>query len=142
MSLTFTDAEGAFATWVNTQTAGLVGDGNPMPKGLMLNRLRTAPPAPYGYLTLAGGGTGLGAENPDQRARLSVRIYGPTKESASRAAAAYADVLVTQLAGRQIPVPAGDAFLLVADDPTGPLWAPDGDEPAYLVDIDVYLRPV
>lgn len=137
---TFVDAEGAFAAWVNAQT-DLVGPGNPLPKGALLNRLRTAAPAPYVWLTQVGGGAGMGAESPDQRARMSGRVYGPTKESAGVAAAAYAEVLVSRLAGQQIPVPGGAAVLLVGDDLTGPLWAPDGDEPAYLVDVDVYLRP-
>lgn len=138
MPATFGDAEGAIQAWINTQTA-LVGAGKPLPKGALLNHLRTAAPAPYVLITLAGGGTGLGAESADQRARISGRVYGPTKESAGKAAAAYAETIATGLAGRQVTAPG--AVLLVGDDIVGPLWAPDSDEPAYLVDFDLYLRP-
>lgn len=139
MTTTFVDAEGAFAAWVNSQ-AGLVGVGNPLPKGALLNRMRGAAPVCYVLLSIVGGGTAFGAEVPCQRARLSGQVYGNTKEAAAAAAVAYADTLITGLAGRRITV--GGAELLVGDNLTGPLWTPDFDEPRYLVDIDVYFRPV
>lgn len=140
MATTFADAEAAMKAWVNAQTATLVGAGNPLPKGAVLERLRGAADVCYVLLGIAGGGTGMGAESPDMRARISGQIYGPSKGKAGAAAAAYADALLWGLNGRPYLVP-GVATILVVDDIQGPLWIPDAGEPRYLVDCDVWLRP-
>lgn len=134
----FVDAEGVVARWVNAQTTDLVGPGRPLPKGATLRRLHGAAAACYAWLALVGGAPTWGVENPDQRARVSAQVYGPTKEAAAVAAAAYANA-VAALDGTSVTVAGG--ALLVADNLTGPLWAPDRDEPRYLVDADFYLRP-
>jgi predicted Na+-dependent transporter len=138
LAQTFTDAEGAVMRWVNAQTTDLVGVGHPLPKGAHVNRLRGAAAACYAWLSQVGGSTSFGVENADQRARISAQIYGPTKEAAAAAAVAYANA-VAALGGAPAAVPG--AVLLAADNVTGPLWAPDFDEPRYLVDADFYLRP-
>jgi hypothetical protein len=139
MTTTYVDAEGLVADWVN-RSANLVGDGRPLAKGAHLAaRLTGALSACYALLDQVGGGTAGGAENPDQRARISVQIYGPTKAAAAAAAAAYAD----QLAGFTRPWTNANGTILSVDDTSiaGPTWVPDVDEPRYLVDADFYVRP-
>jgi hypothetical protein len=139
---TFADAEGAVKAWVNTLT-DLVGTGKPLAKGAHLSAdpLHGARTVCYALLNQVGGSTALAAENPDQRARISARIYGPSKEAAALAAAAYANALVALAAGPAVAVTG--ALILSADPDTisGPLWTPDFGEPRYLVDADFYLRP-
>lgn len=141
MAVTYADAEKALADWVNAQTADLVGTGKPLTKGALLNRMRGAAQVCYLYVSQVGGSHAFGAESPDLRARMGGQVFGPNKESAARAATAYAEALTAKLAGTSYTV-AGVATILVADNITGPLWAPDRDEPRYLVDVDLYLRPV
>jgi hypothetical protein len=124
--------------WINSLTGSLVGQGRPLVKGASVNQLRGAATACYAWLSQVGGSDAFGAENPDQRARVSAQVYGPTKESAANAAAGLADA-ISNLSGDPALLPG--ALVLVADAITGPLWAPDGDEPRYLVDADYYLRP-
>ena len=141
MTTSFVDAEGLVADWVNRQTS-LVGEGRPLPKGAHLtSRLTGALSACYARLMQVGGGRALGAENPDQVARISAEIYGPTKEAAAEAAAAYADALVTKLVGKPWSNRAGTILFIDDDSLAGPVWAPDIDEPRYLVDCDFYVRP-
>jgi len=135
--VTYVDAEAAVAAWVNTQTGTLVGEGRPLSKGAHLHELRGAATACYARLSVVGGAATLNAENPDHRARISASIFGPTKEAAAAAAVAYANAL-RGLDGR--PATMGAATGLVADAVVGPLWAPDGAGPRYLVDADFYLR--
>lgn len=142
---TFTDAEAAVRAWVNTQTPDLVGPGHPLAKGAVLNRLTGARTVAYALLAQVGGGTAFGAENPDQRARISALIHADTKEAAALAAMAYADkvVALAKQGGRLVTV-SGALVLLYADQDsiTGPLWQPDLDEPRYMVDADFYLQAV
>jgi hypothetical protein len=139
---TFADAEGAAKAWINTLT-DLVGQGKPLAKGAHLSAdpLHGARNVCYALLNQVGGSTALGAENPDQRARISARIYGPSKEAASLAATAYANALVALATGG--PVAVTGALIVTVDPDTiaGPLWTPDFGEPRYLVDADFYLRP-
>lgn len=137
---TFADAEGAVFQWVNTLTTTLVGPGNPLPKGATLDQLRGAAPDCYAWISQVGGGTWFGAENPDQRARISAQVYGPTKQSALLAAAAYAEALVG-LNGRPVAVTGARILLVDSDTISGPLWLPDTDLPRYVVDADFFLRP-
>ncbi len=139
---TFADAEGAVKAWVNSLT-DLVGKGKPLAKGAHLSAdpLHGARNVCYALLNQVGGSTALGAENPDQRARISARVYGPSKEAAALAAVGYANALVALATGAAVAV---SAALIVTVDPdtiAGPLWAPDFGEPRYLVDADFYLRP-
>lgn len=138
---TFVDAEAAAAAWINSLTDTLVGVNNPLTKGAHLHALRGAAVAPYALLSLLPGSTAFGAENPDHRARISASVYGPTKESATRAALAYADALLT-LDGR--PQSMGVAAVGLVVDPdsiTGPYWSPDQAGPRLICDADFYLRP-
>lgn len=141
MTTTFVDAEGLVADWVNRQS-DLVGEGNPLPKGAHLtDRLTGALSACYALLMQVDAGRALGAENADQLARISAQIYGPTKEAAAGAAVAYADALVTRLAGKPWSSTAGTILFVDDDSLSGPSWSPDFDEPRYLVDCDFYVRP-
>ena len=135
----FTDAEAAIRDWVNSLTTTLVGEGNPLAKGAHLHELRGAATTCYALLSIVGSGTAFGVENPDHRARLSASIYGPSKETATRAAVAYANAL---LALDGAPVVMTGATCLVVDPATitGPLWSPDRVGPRLLCDADVYLR--
>lgn len=142
MTTSFVDAEGLAADWCNSRTA-LVGDGNPLPKGAHLQtRLTGALTVCYALLSLVGGGATGGAENADQVARISAQIYGPTRAAAAKAAAAYADALVTGLAGKPYATTNGVILGVDPDSIAGPTWVPDFDEPRYLVDADFYVRPV
>lgn len=141
MTFTFVDAEGLVADWVNRQSS-LVGEGRPLAKGAHLqSRLTGALTVCYALLEQVGSGRALGAENADQVARISAQIYGPTKEAAARAAAAYADALVTNLVGKAWSCPIGTILFIDDDSIAGPTWTPDVDEPRYLVDCDFYVRP-
>jgi hypothetical protein len=74
-------------------------------------------------------------------ARISARIYGPSKEAAALAAAAYANALVALATGAAAAVPGAQILTVDPDTISGPLWTPDFGEPRYLVDADFYLRP-
>lgn len=139
MTTSFVDAEGLAADWLNRQ-ADIVGEDRPLPKGAHLSaRLTGALSACYALLMQVGGSTANGAENPDQVARISAQIYGPTKAAAATAAAVYADALANRLAGRPFVTVAGT--ILFVDNISGPTWSPDFDEARYLVDADFYVRP-
>lgn len=142
--MTYVDAEGVVKNWVNAQTFDLVGEGHPLPKGALLNRLQGAAPAAYVALSLVGGTPDMGAEDPDHRARISGSVYGRTKEAASTAAVAYANkVAGLALTGSPLVTVQGALVrLLTADSIVGPLWLPDLDEPRYVVDADFYLQLV
>jgi hypothetical protein len=137
----FVDAEGAIADWINRQTDDLVGVGHPLTKGAMLIRQRGAASVCYALITIVGGGTTGGAENPDQVARISAQIFGPSKEDAAAAAVAYANTVIARLNGSPYVLPTAVILGADPDSLSGPLWAPDFDEPRYLVDIDFVVRP-
>jgi hypothetical protein len=138
---TFVDAERALAGWVNSLTGSLVGEGHPLVKGAHLHELRGAATSCYLLLAIVGSTTGLGAEDPDHRARLSGLVFGPTKESATSAAVAYANALLA-LDGRPVPMTGATCLVVDPDSITGPLWSPDRAGPRLLVDVDVYFRPL
>lgn len=138
MAVTYVDPLGPFQEWVNAQ-ADLVGEGNPLPKGATLRRQRGATPAAYVWISQVGGVHAGSAESPDLQARIGGQVFGATEEATARAAAAYAEVVSTRLSGAQTV--SGDARLLVVAGITGPSWAPDRDEPRYLVDVELILRP-
>lgn len=134
---TFVDAEESVRSWINSLTSTLVGEGKPLTKGAHLHELRGAANVCYAQLQLTGGSAALGAENSDHRATISALIYGPTREAAALAAVAYAEA-VNGLDGRSTA--AGSATCLVADNISGPAYAPDGALPRYLVSAEFYLR--
>jgi hypothetical protein len=140
---TFADAEGAVKAWVNSLTTDLVGAGKPLAKGAHLSAdpLHGARNVCYALLNQVGGGAAFGAENPDQRARISARIYGPSKEAAALAAAGYANALVALATGAAVAVSGAQILTVDPDTISGPLWTPDFGEPRYLIDADFYLRP-
>lgn len=138
MALTYVDPLGPYQAWVNAQT-DLVGVGKPLGKGAVLRRQRAATPTCYVHIMQAGTARVGGAESPDMRARIGGQVFGPTEEAAAKAAAAYAEMVSARLDGT--PVVSGDARFLTVDSIVGPLWAPDRDEPRYLVDVELILRP-
>lgn len=138
---TYVDAEAAVAAWVNSLTDTLVGVNNPLAKGAHLHELHGAAKVCYARLTLIGGSPTLGVENPDHRARISASVYGPNKESATRAAIGYANALLT-LDGRSQQLGVSVVGLVVdSDSITGPFWSPDKAGPRLICDADFYLRP-
>lgn len=139
MSPAVVDAERAIKEWINQQ-ADLSGPGKLLAKGATLARLQGALTATYALVSHTGGGTAFGAESPDWRAAMTVQVYGPSKETASRAADALAVTLVTRLAGKPADVPGGR--IIVVDNLSGPLWSPDFDEPRYTLSFDAYLATV
>ncbi|MFI6228631.1 hypothetical protein ACIBCR_15120 [Micromonospora echinospora] len=137
---TYVDAEAAVAAWINSLTDTLVGVNNPLAKGAHLHDLHGAAKVCYVKLALLPGSVALGVEDPDHRARVSASVYGPTKESATRAALAYANALLT-LDGRPQPMGGSVTGLVVDPDSiTGPYWSPDQAGPRLVCDADFYLR--
>lgn len=135
----FVDAEAALASYINSLTASLVGEGKPLTKGAHLHELRGAATVCYALLSVISGGATLGAENPDHRARISAQIYGPNKESATLAAVGYANALA-DLDGRPVAMTGATCLVVDPDSISGPLWSPDRILPRLLVDADLYLR--
>ena len=144
MTVTYVDAVGAMRDWTNSRTERLVGVGNPLQKGAYLNDHDGAADKCYAVLTLIPGTAALGAaESPQMHARISASIYGPTLAAVTKASIAYADEIVTYLAGQWVTVREGvDAVQLwVADDVTGPSDLPDGNLPRHLLDFTVVMQP-
>jgi hypothetical protein len=133
---TYVDAGGAVKEWINSLTARLVGAGNPLPLGASLNQREGAASVPYAFLVELPAGLWGGAEHPSMQARISAQVYGPTKKSASDAAMAYAEELMTLVQGARVTLPESGATLAGADNVEGPQWFPDGEEPRYIVEAD------
>lgn len=140
MAVVYADAIRAVAAWINSRTTTLVGDGYPLQKGAHFKHLDGAAAACYALLEAAPAYLGGGAESPDMMAQINAQVYGGTLEAATAAAVALAEEIATQLTG--VPATAGGALLMVADDISGPTYAPDGDFPRLLVTFTVCLRPV
>lgn len=154
MTVAVIDAEGALRAWINSLTTTLVGTGKPLALGMWLGdgpRETSRPRGPYrgayGVLARVGGGPRMTDESPWDWPRISASIYGVTRLQAHTAAVAYANTLAG-LDGAPVAVawtPSDQvgrvATLLVCQDLTGPLWAPDGDEPRYLVDAVIVATP-
>lgn len=139
MTRTYVDAVGAVKDWVNSRTDTLTGAGNPLQKGAFATRLTGAGDVCYAFLTVVGAGT-VGAENPVMSARVSAQVYGPSVKAVADAAAALADEISNELAGRWADVPG--ARLFVGDDISGPSDQPDYDLPRQVVDFSVLLTPL
>lgn len=134
----FVDSEQVAKDWVNSLT-GLVGVGNPLVKGALLN-----PPhgdnISWAEIQVTGGGSALSAENPDMRAFVSWLVFGRTREAAARAATALANELEALKGARSPDLDGGT--VLVADNVTAPSWSPDGPVARYLISCEMYLRAV
>lgn len=140
MALTYVDAAGVMAGWINGRTGTLVGLGMPLQKGAHLRHLQSATPTTYALLEeLPSARSADSPESPDMQAYLSAQVYGGTREAATAAAVALAEELSTVLCGCAVPVTG--AVIWVADDIQGPTWAPDGDTPRLVVSFTVRLRP-
>lgn len=138
---TYVNALGAVVAWINGR-GGLVGPGNPLPKGAHFKHLRGAAVACYALLEemLISGQSEDSPENPDQVAVIAAQVYGGTREAATNAAVALCRELEAGLSG--VPSVVGDVVLRAADDIQGPAWAPDGVTPRLLVQFSVRLAPV
>lgn len=134
----FVDAEAAARDLVNGMSA-LVGAGNPMPKGALLEPLRTDAVA-HCIAQVTGGAAALSVENPDDRASVTYVVHGRTREASAKAATALANELEA-LGGIQRAA-GSDAACLVADNVQRPIYAPDTAGPRHLVGCDLYLRTV
>ncbi len=137
---TYADAVGAVVTWINSRTETLVGLNHPLQKGAAA-KYRDTGPACNAFLSLIGTSQIGGAENPDSAPRLSAQVYGPNVLAVTLAAAALADEITAELAGRWVDVP-GVARLYVADDVAGPSDLPDNELPRQVVDFTVVLTPL
>jgi hypothetical protein len=136
---TYVDAVGAYAAWINAQTTGLVGVGNPLQMGAHFKHLQGATPGTYALLEeLPARHSGDSPEDPDMMAVISAQVYGGTRSAATAAAVALAEA-VSGLTGMPASVPG--AILWAADDVQGPTWAPDGDYPRLLVQATIRMRP-
>lgn len=145
MTTVYVDAVGAFRDWVNSRTSTLVGPGNPLQKGAFLRDHDGAADRCYAVLNLLPGTTAAGAaESPQMYARVSASIYGPTIDAVTKASVAYADEIVTNLAGQWVTVRSGaDAVQIwCGDDVAGPSDLPDGNLPRHIVDCTLVMQPV
>lgn len=138
-ALTYADSVAAVAAWLNSRTATLVGNGNPLQKGAHFKYLEGAAGATYALLEEGASFHSQSAESPDMMAQLSAQVFGGTRQAATLAAVALAEELSTGLAGT--PAAAPGALLLIADDIQGPTWAPVADFPRLIVGFTVWLRP-
>lgn len=132
----FVDGEQVAKDWVNSLT-DLVGVGNPLVKGALLNPPHGDHPS-WAEIQVTGGEAALSAENPDMRAALTWLVYGRTREAAARAVTALANELEALNGARSPELPGGS--VLVADNVTAPNWSPDGPVARYLISCDLYLR--
>lgn len=139
MNRTYVDATGAVAAWINGRTATLVGPGMPLRHGAHLTHIKTPAPETYAFLEeLPSRTSDDSPENPDMLAVVSAQVYGGTRKTATDAAVALAEELLT-VAGA--PVSVTGALLLVADDVQGPSYAPDGSVPRLVLQFTVRVRP-
>lgn len=137
---TYVDAVGALAAWINSRTGTLVGAGRPLQKGAHFKHLGGAAPAVYVLVeALPSRPSDGNAEDPDMLAQLSLQVCGGNMESATIAATALANELITELNGR--PRVAAGATLQVADDMQGPYWSPVGDLPRLIITATVRMQP-
>jgi hypothetical protein len=132
---TFVDGAGAVRDWINAQTGTLVGAGAPLWLGATLKYRGGAADRCYGLIVELPGYLWAGAETPSFGQRISLEIFGPTKEATALAAGAYGDALIPLVAGVPAMLTSG-VTILCADSVAGPTWVPNGDEPRYVVDAD------
>jgi hypothetical protein len=139
-ALTYVNALDVMRTWINSRTDTLVGLGKPLQKGAHLRFLTGATPVTYAFLEEQPSTRSADSpESPDMMATLTAQVFGGTREDATTAAIALAEELSTQLCGCQVLMTG--AVIWVADDITGPAWAPAGDLPRLLLNFTVRVRP-
>lgn len=131
----FVDDEALVQQWVNASTiAG--SQGGVVAKGAHLQKLRTGAAGSFIVLSSLGGDDGE-AEPNLHYARVSAGVYGASKADAKTAALAYLNLLRTIAA----PVALTGARLYAVEGIDGPMWAPDGAEPRYMVDATFIFQP-
>lgn len=136
---TYVDAAATVYAWVNGLTGTLVGAGRPLQLGASYKVHSGVATVAYGVIVELPGFLWGGAEHPSMGARVSMQIYGPTKEAASVAATAYAEALLPLLQGVRATVTLASGQVVTiagVGSVDGPQWIPDGDEPRYVVDAD------
>jgi hypothetical protein len=137
---TSVDGGGAVRAWVNSLTSTLVGEGHPLQLGAALKIREGAATVPYGFLVELTGYLWGGHESPDFAQRISMQVYGPTRESAADGARAYHEELIPLLLGTRAVLPGLGISIVGVDNIDGPQWFPDGDEPRYVVDADFLFQ--
>lgn len=136
---TYVDAVGALRAWINAQTTGLVGAGNPLQLGAHMRHVQGAAPAVYVLLEeLPARQSGDAAEDPDMLAVVSCQVYGGTREAATNGAVALANA-IAGLSG--MPAVVTGAKLWASDDVQGPYWSPDGDLSRLILQATVRMTP-
>jgi hypothetical protein len=135
------DTEGCLASWLNSLTSTLVGNGQPLDRGVFFEVQRSPGKSRYAVLSRIDGADAWNEACADL-ARMSCSIFSTTKKSAALAAAAYANAL-RSLTVVQPVVPEYGALIRMADNLSGPRWIPNLDKalPQYVVDADVYFLP-
>lgn len=132
---TYVDGGGAVRDWINTQTATLVGAGRPLWLGATLKYRGGAADRCYGLIVELPGFLWAGSETPSFGQRISLQVFGPTKEATWIAAGAYGDALIPLLTGHPVNLASGVTILAV-DNIDGPSWVPNGEDPRYVIDAD------
>lgn len=132
---TYVDGGGAVRDWINGLTGTLVGAGKPLWLGAVLKYRGGGADKCYGLVVELPGYLWAGAEAPSFGQRISLQVFGPTKEAAALAALAYGDALIPLVTGVPVMLTSG-VTILAADNVDGPTWVPDGDEPRYVIDAD------
>jgi len=132
------DVEGIVCDWLNTRT-DIVGPTKPLNAGAHLKRIRHQ--GCYAYIIATGTPADLVQEVPTGKARISVTIYGMTKEVAARGAVAYGTILERIALG--VTEKMGDYKCVAIDNITGPTPVDDQlttrEEHRYLVDADFWI---
>jgi len=141
-------SETAIRSWINSKTATLTGEGNPLSRGAYLAGKQPRSPAdgPYALLTRANAGTGRGVVAEDSNpslSRINALVYAGTIESAEAAAVALS-LAFQGLTGA--PEPCGDTgvTVMVAANHMDPAYVPQpstgGEQYCFLVSAEFMLR--
>jgi hypothetical protein len=132
------DVEGIVCDWLNTRT-DLVGPTRPLNAGAHLKRIRHQ--GCYAYVIAVGTPADLVHDVPIGKARISVTVYGMTKEVAARGAIAYGSILERIALG--VTEKMGDYKCIAVDNIIGPTPVDDQlttrEEHRYLVDADFWI---
>lgn len=132
------DVEGIVCDWLNTRT-DIVGPSRPLNAGAHLKRIRHQ--GCYAYIIAVGTPADLVQERAIGKARISVTVYGMTKEVAANGAIAYGTLLEHIALGH--PEKMGDHVCLTVDNIIGPTPVDDQlttrEEHRYLVDADFWI---
>ncbi len=132
------DVEGIVCTWMNTRT-DLVGPSRPINAGAHLKRIRHQ--GCYAYVIAVGTPADMVEDVPIGKARISVTIYGATKQIAANGAVAYGTILERIALGFSEKM--GDYKCIAVDNIIGPTPVDDQlttrEEHRYLVDADFWI---